>query len=57
MLNKWVNFQFSIMKKLWDIAHENLVNIQGSHGILVNIHGYQPYPRNSQLGTKSAQKR
>ena len=24
----WVNFRFSIMKKLWDLAHENLVNIQ-----------------------------
>ena len=34
MLNKWVKFWFSIMKKLWDLAHENLVNIQGSHGIL-----------------------
>ena len=34
MLNNWVNFQFSIMKKLWDLAQENLVNIQGSYGIL-----------------------
>ena len=34
MLNNWVNSQFSIMKKLWDLANENLVNIQGSHGIL-----------------------
>ena len=45
------------MKKLRDLAHENLVNIQGSQGFLVNIHGYQPYPRNSNLNTKSAQKR
>ena len=28
MLNKWVNFQFSIMKKLWDLVQENRVNIQ-----------------------------
>ena len=34
MLNNWVNFQFSIMKKLWDLAQENLVNIEGSYGIL-----------------------
>jgi hypothetical protein len=34
MLNNWVNFQFSIRKKLWDIAHENLVNIEGGYGIL-----------------------
>ena len=25
----WVNFQFSIKKKLWDLVQENLVNIQG----------------------------
>jgi hypothetical protein len=29
-----VNFQFSIMKKIWDLAQENLVNIKGSYGIL-----------------------
>jgi hypothetical protein len=34
MLNNWVNFQFSIMKKLWDLAQENLGNIKGSNGIL-----------------------
>jgi hypothetical protein len=34
MLNNLVNFQFSIMKKLLDFAQENLVNIQGSYGIL-----------------------
>ena len=28
MLNNWVDFQVSIMKKLWDLAQENLVNIQ-----------------------------
>ena len=34
MLNNWVNFWFSIMKNLWDLAQENLVDIQGSYGIL-----------------------
>jgi hypothetical protein len=29
-----VKFWFSIMKKLWDLAQENLVNTQGSYGIL-----------------------
>jgi hypothetical protein len=29
-----MNFQFSIMKKLWDLAQENLVNIKGSYNIL-----------------------
>ena len=26
--------QFFIMKKLWDVAHEKLINIKGRHGIL-----------------------
>ena len=34
MLNNSVNFQFSIMKELWDLAKESLINIQGSYGIL-----------------------
>ena len=34
MLNNCVNFWFFIMKKLWDLAQENLVDIQGSYGIL-----------------------
>ena len=34
MLNNWVNSQFSIMKKLWDLANEKLANIIGGHGIL-----------------------
>ena len=33
MLNSNVNLDFSIMKELWDLAQENLVNIQGSYGI------------------------
>ena len=28
MLNNWENFQFSTMKKLWDLAQENLVDFQ-----------------------------
>ena len=31
MLNYKVIFDFSIMKKLWDLAHDNLVIIQGGH--------------------------
>ena len=34
MLNSKVNFDFYIMKKLWDLAHEKLINIIGRHGIL-----------------------
>ena len=43
------------MKKLLDLSHENLVNILGGHGIGINIHGFQPYPRNGHLCTKSSQ--
>ena len=34
MLNIKVNFNFSIMKKLRDLAHDKLINIIGRHGIL-----------------------
>ena len=34
MLNNYVNFDFSIMEKLWDVGHEKLINIIGRHGIL-----------------------
>ena len=34
MLNNKVNLDFSIMKKLWDLAHEKFINIIGKHGIL-----------------------
>ena len=34
MLNNYVNFDFSIMKKLWDVGHEKLNNKKGRHGIL-----------------------
>ena len=33
MLNNYVNFDFSIMKKLWDVGHEKLINIIGRHCI------------------------
>ena len=29
-----MNFDFSIMKKMWDVGHEKLINIIGRHGIL-----------------------
>ena len=53
MLNSWVNFQFSIMKKLWDVAHENLVNIPGGYGILDQYSWVSSIPFKC---TKSAQK-
>ena len=34
MLNNYVNFDFSIMKKLWDVGYEKLNNIIGRYGIL-----------------------
>ena len=34
MLNIYVNFNFSIIKKLWDVYHEKLINIISRHGIL-----------------------
>ena len=34
MLNNYVYFDFSIMKKLWDVGHEKLINIIVRHGIL-----------------------
>ena len=34
MLNNLVNFDFSIMKKLSDVAHEKLINKKGRHGAL-----------------------
>ena len=29
MLNNYVNIDFSIMKKLWDVGHEKLINLLG----------------------------
>ena len=34
MLNIYVNFDFSIMKKWWDVGHEKLNDIIGRRGIL-----------------------
>ena len=34
MLNSKVNFDFSIMKRAWDLAHEKFINKKGRHGIL-----------------------
>ena len=34
MLNKKVNFDFFIIKKLGDLAHEKLIDIIGRPGIL-----------------------
>ena len=34
MLNESVNFDFSIMKKLLDVAHGKLINIKDRHGVL-----------------------
>ena len=39
----------SILKKILDLAHENLLKILGGHGIGINIHECQPNPRNGHL--------
>ena len=57
MLNTYVNFDFSIMKKLWDVGHEKLINMIGKPWHFGCIHGCQSYPRNHDLCSKSAQKR
>ena len=54
MLNISVNFDFCIMKKLWDLAHEKLVNILGGHHVVTNIHGCQPYLKIAIYVLKSA---
>ena len=38
-----VNFDFCIMKKLWDLAHKKLVNILGWHHVGTNIQRCQPH--------------
>ena len=53
MLNSIVNFLFYIMKKILDLAHDNLLDILGGHGIGINIHGC---PRNGHLCTKISSK-
>ena len=52
MLYIFVNSEFCIMKKLWDLAHERWVNIVGGIGVGINIHGCQPYPGNGHLCTE-----
>ena len=43
MLNNYVNFDFSILKKLPKFSREKLVNIyQVGMGVGINIHDYQP---------------
>ena len=37
MLNIFVNLDFCIMKKLWDLAHEQLVSMIGGHCVEINI--------------------
>ena len=49
-----VNFDFCIMKKLWDLAHQKLVNILGGHHVGTNIHGCQPYLKIAIYVLKSA---
>ena len=57
MLNKWVNLDFSIMKKLVDVAHGKLINMIGRHGILDQYSWMSVIPQNDHLCSKSAQKR
>jgi hypothetical protein len=53
-----MNFDFSIMKQLWDVGHEKLINIIGSHGILdVFMDVSHTLAVNGHLCSKSAQKR
>ena len=56
MLNSKVNFDFSIMKQLWDLAHEKLIIIRGRHGILDEYSLMSATPWNSNLCSKTAQK-
>ena len=45
MLNSKVNFDFSIMKTIWDLAHEKLIDIIGRHGILDEYSWCQLHPK------------
>ena len=44
MLNSKVNFDFSIMKTIWDLAHEKLIGIIG-RPFWMNIPGCQLLPK------------
>ena len=37
-----LNFEFCILKKLLDLAHETLIKIQGGQGVGININACQP---------------
>ena len=52
MLNNWVIFFDFFIMKFWDLAQENLVNIQDNYGILINIYGCQPHPSHGPLSVK-----
>ena len=54
MLSINVNVEFCIMTKLWDLAHEKLVNMIAGHSVWINIHDGQPYPGNAIYVLKSA---
>ena len=56
MLNSKVNFDISIMKKLWDLAHEKLINIIGRYGILNEYSWMSATPQSSHFCSKTAQK-
>ena len=53
MLNSKVNFDFSIMKMLWDLAHEKLINIICRHGILNEYSKVEnfKFPKKQQIKT------
>ena len=52
-----MNFDFSIMKKILDVAHGKLINIIGRHGILDQYLWMSVMPKDDNLCSKSAQKR
>ena len=56
MLNSKVNFDFSIMKKLWDVVYGKLINMIGRHGILDQYLWISVMPKDDHLCSKSAQK-
>ena len=52
-----MNFDFSIMKKLLDVAHEKLIDIKGRHGNLDQYSWMSVIPMKDHLCSKLAQKR
>ena len=51
-----MNFDFSIMKKILDVAHGKLINIMDRHGILDQYLWMSVIPYDDQLVCKSAHK-